>query len=291
MTAPLRFDLPVLGFGMGLRTRHFPHILARHPKIDFFEIISENFMGTGGRPMKVLDQVAERYPIVMHGVSLSIGCTDPLDLDYLRELKRLAARCRAAWVGDHVCWTGVQGRNLHDLLPLPYTSRSLRHVVKRIRRVQDFLERPLILENPSSYAAFRGDEMPEWEFIARMAEEADCGLLLDINNVYVSSVNHGFDAETYVRSIPHDRVVYHHLAGHTRFPTHLLDTHSGPAISPVWDLYRLSMSISGGRTTCFEWDEDLPGFERVHAEVRKASRIAREMGLRLARSAGEERSA
>jgi uncharacterized protein (UPF0276 family) len=266
-----RFDFPNLGFGVGLRTVHFPHILERWPAVDWFEIISENFMAAGGRPAWVLDQVAERYPVVMHGVSLSIGSTDPLDRDYLKRLRALADRTRAAWVSDHLCWTGVLHRNLHDLLPLPYTEQSLRHVIRRVRQVQEALERPLVLENPSSYVEFAGSSMPEWEFLARVAAEADCGLLLDVNNVYVSAFNHGFDPVAYVEAIPHERVVQYHLAGHTNCGTHILDTHSDHVIDPVWDLYRRSWRIGGGCATLLEWDEAIPDFGVVHAEVRKAA--------------------
>src|SRR6266478_8078861 len=215
-----RFDLPNLGFGVGLRSLHFSYILEDHPEVDWFEIISENFMDSGGRPRFVLEQIAERYPIVMHGVSLSIGSTDPLDFEYLKKLKRLADDIAAVWVSDHLCWTGVAGLNAHDLLPIPLNEQTLRHVVARVRTVQDFLERPLVLENPSTYVTFADSTLSEWEFITRMAEETDCGLLLDVNNVYVSSVNHDFDPAEYVRSVPHRRVVQFHLAGHTDCRTH-----------------------------------------------------------------------
>jgi uncharacterized protein (UPF0276 family) len=265
-----RFDRPNLGLGVGLRTVHFGHVLDRKPAVDWFEIVTENFLDTGGRPAWVLDQVAARYPVVLHGVSMSVGSTDPIDRAYLAKVKALAARVRAVWVSDHVCWTGVAGRNLHDLLPMPYTEEALRHMVRRIRRIQDILERPLILENPSSYVEFASSSMPEWEFIARMAEEADCGLLLDVNNVYVSSFNHGFDPEAYVRAIPPGRVAYVHVAGHTNHGTHLLDTHVGPVIDPVWKLYGLAQRLSGGRSTLLEWDEEIPAFPIVHREVLKA---------------------
>jgi uncharacterized protein (UPF0276 family) len=268
-----RFDKPNLGLGVGLRTVHFGHILNKKPKVDWFEIITENFLDTEGRPMWVLDQVAERYPMVVHGVSLSVGSPDPLNRAYLAKVKALAKRVRAVWVSDHVCWTGVAGRNLHDLLPLPYSEEALRHIVKRIRQIQDILERPLVLENPSSYVEFTSSTMPEWEFIARMAEEADCGLLLDVNNVYVSSFNHGFDPETYIRAIPSRRIAYFHLAGHTNFGTHILDTHIGPVIDPVWNLYRLAHEVTGGRSTLLEWDEKIPTFPVVHREVLKARKV------------------
>lgn len=270
-----RFDLPDLGFGIGLRTAHFSDLLDGSPPVDWFEIISENFMSGGGRPMRVLDSVAERYPVVMHGVSLSIGSTDPLDFDYLRKLKALAARVRAAWVSDHLCWTGVAHRTSHDLLPVPYTEESLRHVVERVRRVQDFLERPLVLENPSSYVAFRSSAMHEAEFLARLAEEADCGLLLDVNNVYVSAFNHGLDPGTWLDVIPHDRVVQYHLAGHTHHGTHIVDTHIGPVPDPVGTLFREAWSRSGGRSTLIEWDEEIPSLEAVHAEALRAKEFVR----------------
>jgi uncharacterized protein (UPF0276 family) len=191
-----RLGLPNPGFGVGLRSVHYPHILSEWPDVDWFEIISENYMDSQGRPRHVLEQIADRYPIVMHGVSLSIGSTDPLDFNYLARLKKLADWTRALWVSDHICWTGVNGINGHDLLPLPYNEESLAHVIDRVRIVQDFLERPLILENPSSYVTFAASTMSEWEFVARLAEEADCGLLLDVNNVFVSCFNHDWDPHT-----------------------------------------------------------------------------------------------
>lgn len=265
-----RLGYPNLGLGIGLRSLRFPYILENHPPVDWFEIISENFMDSGGRPRYVLDQIAERYRVVMHGVSLSIGSTDPLDLDYLRKLKRLADGVKAEWVSDHLCWTGVAGRNSHDLLPIPLNEQTLKHVIGRIRTVQDYLERPLVLENPSSYITFAESTMPEWEFLSRMADEADCGLLLDVNNVYVSSVNHDFDPVEFVHSLPHNRVVQTHLAGHTNCHTHLIDTHDGEVIDPVWELYRLAHRLTGGISTLLEWDARIPPFPVVHAEVLKA---------------------
>jgi uncharacterized protein (UPF0276 family) len=277
-----RLGYPNLGLGIGLRTVHFSYILKNRPSVDWFEIISENFMDSGGRPRYVLEQVAERYRVVMHGVSLSIGSTDPLDFEYLRKLKRLADDVNALWVSDHLCWTGVAGLNAHDLLPIPLNERTLAHVVGRIRTVQDFLERPLVLENPSTYVTFAYSTIPEWEFLARMAEEADCGLLLDVNNVYVSSVNHDFDPVEFIESVPHDRVVQFHLAGHTNCRTHLIDTHDGPVIDPVWELYRLAHRLTGGASTLLEWDARIPEFPVVHAEVLKAADY---MSTALARTA------
>jgi uncharacterized protein (UPF0276 family) len=262
-----------LGLGVGLRTVHFDHILNQKPAVDWFEVISENFMDSQGRPRYVLEQIAERYPIVMHGVSLSIGSTEPLDFDYLRKLKQLSQAVGARWVSDHVCWTGVVGINTHDLLPIPYNEESLQHVVERIRIVQDLLERPLVLENPSSYVTFAASTMSEAEFISRMAEESDCGLLLDVNNVFVSARNHDFDAVEYLNTIPAARVVQMHLAGHTNCGTHLIDTHDGPVIDPVWDLFRLAYTLTGGVSTLLEWDAQIPEFPIVHDEILKARRV------------------
>lgn len=261
---------PSLGFGVGLRSQHFRHILDHRPAVDWFEIISENYLDSQGWPAYVLDWVAERYPVVAHGVSLSIGSTDPLNFDYLARLKTLAARIRAAWISDHLCWTGVLGHNTHDLLPMPLNEETLAHVVRRIRAVQDFLERRIILENPSTYLTFTSDTMTEWEFLRTMADEADCGLLLDVNNVFVSSVNHGFDAIQYIQAIPADRIVQFHLAGHTNCGTHIVDTHDGHVIGRVWDLYRAAALRTTGVSTLLEWDAKIPEFSVLHAEVLKA---------------------
>jgi hypothetical protein len=274
-----RLGYPHLGLGVGLRTVHYQHILAQNPDVDWFEIISENYMDSSGRPRYVLEQVAERYPIVMHGVSLSIGSSDPLNFDYLRKLKNLADAVNTRWVSDHICWTGVAGLNGHDLLPIPFNEATLAYLVGRIRTVQDFLERPLVLENPSSYVTFADSTMPEQEFVCRMADEADCGLLLDVNNVYVSSVNHDFDPVEYIRRVPHERVVQVHLAGHTNCGTHLIDTHDGQVIHPVWELYRLAHQLTMGVSTLLEWDAQIPPFPVVHAEVLKArDYMNRELG-------------
>jgi uncharacterized protein len=265
-----RLGYPNLGFGVGLRGQHFQHILDQQPAVDWFEIISENYLDSRGWPAYVLDWVAERYKVVAHGVSLSIGSTDPLNFDYLTKLKNLAARIRAAWISDHVCWTGVLGRNTHDLLPLPLNEDTLAHVVRRIRRVQDFLERRIVLENPSTYLTFANDTMTEWEFLSAMAEEADCGLLLDVNNAYVSSVNHGFDAVQYIHAVPADRIVQFHLAGHTNCGTHLIDTHDGRVTGRVWELFRTAFLRTSGVSTLLEWDAKIPDFPVLHAEALKA---------------------
>ena len=266
----MRLGLPNLGFGVGLRSPHFSHILNHWPKVDWFEVISENYMGIGGRQRYVLDQIVERYPVVMHGVSMSIGSTDALNIAYLKALKKLAKEIQPQWVSDHLCWTGIMGKNTHDLLPMPLNEESLAHVISRIKMVQDILERPLVLENPSTYLQFKDDSMPEWEFITRMAEEANCGLLLDVNNVYVSCFNHELDAEKYIRSLPHERIVQIHLAGHTHLGTHIIDTHNGKVVDPVWELYRLANELTDGVSTLLEWDADIPAFPEVHAEVLKA---------------------
>jgi uncharacterized protein (UPF0276 family) len=265
-----RWGFADLGVGVGLRSVHFGHILSQWPRVDWFEVLSENYLDTGGRPLHVLERVAERYPVALHGVSLGIGNSDPLDREYLRKLKDLAARVNAHWVSDHLCWTGVVGRNTHDLLPMPYTEEALRHTAARVRQVSETLERPLVLENPSSYVEFAASAMPEWEFLARLAEQADCGLLLDVNNVYVSSFNHGFDPRVYIDAVPADRVVQYHVAGHTHKGTHIIDTHSDHAIPEVWELYRRAWARTGPVATLYEWDEDIPAFEVVHAEALKA---------------------
>ncbi len=270
-----------LGIGLGLRTAHYEDILGKWPAVDWFEILSENYMHTGGRPVHVLDQVAERYPVVMHGVSMNIGTTDPIDRTYLRELKALAARCNARWISDHICWTGVNGQNLHDLLPLPYTEAALRHLVARVKQVQDVLERPLVLENPSTYLQFAGADFTEPEFLRELTAATGCGLLMDVNNVFVCAENHGFDAEAYLRAVPWDHVVYFHLAGHTVHATHRLDTHDHPVCKEVWQLFALANRLSGGRSTLLEWDANIPDFATTHREAKKALRHgarARERG-------------
>jgi uncharacterized protein len=279
--APPRLGLPNLGDGVGLRDAHFAHLTATPPAqwgVDWFEIVSENSIDHRGYASHVLDIVAAHRPVVMHGVSLSIGSADPLDLDYLDKLGALAERVNAAWISDHLCWTGIAGLNTHDLLPMPLTEASLAHVVGRIREVQDRLGRPLILENPSSYLQFAGPQMPECEFIARMAEEADCGLLLDVNNVHVSAFNHGFDAVAYIEAIPAERVVQVHLAGPKDCGTHLLDTHDSPVLEPVWDLYALAIARTGGVSTLLEWDADIPPWGELLAELAKARAVRERAG-------------
>jgi uncharacterized protein len=270
-----RLGYPNLGVGVGLRTVHFGHIIEHRPCVDWFEIISENFMDSRGRPRYVLDQIAEQYPIVMHGVSLSIGSSDPLDFDYLGRLKRLSQEIRAVWVSDHLCWTGVAGFNTHDLLPIPLNDESLAHVAARVRVVQDYLERPLVLENPSTYVTFAHSTMTEWEYLSRLTELTGCGLLLDVNNVYVSGRNHEFDPLVYVQSLPHDRIVQFHLAGHTDCGTLCIDTHDGRVRDEVWNLYRMAAGLTEGVSTLLEWDAQIPSFEELHAEALKAKRFVK----------------
>ena len=240
-----RSEFPHLGFGIGLRRPHYAEILSDHPPIDWFEVVSENFMVDGGRPREVLDEICDHYPIVMHGVSLSIGSADPLNRAYLSELGALARRARPAWVSDHLCWTGVGGHNLHDLLPLPYTDEAVSHVADRIREAQDILGRRILLENVSTYMTYVGSRLNEWDFVAAVAAEADCAILLDINNIFVNAFNHRFDAHRYVDAIPPDRVVQFHLAGHSDHGAYLLDTHDHPVRDEVWDLYEYAIRRIG----------------------------------------------
>ena len=264
-------SLPKLGLGLGLRSVHFDAILSGEPRDLWFEAISENFMDSGGRPRTIIRAVAERYPLVLHGVSLSIGSTDPLDFGYLASLKRLANEVRPVWVSDHLCWTGVNGHNSHDLLPMPLTEESLAHVATRVRQVQDYLERPLILENPSSYVRFAQSTMDEPDFLRELADETGCGLLLDVNNVYVSCFNAGVDPFAYLDAFPCDRVVQMHLAGHQDMGSHAIDTHDRPVRPEVWELFRLAWSRTGGASTLLEWDDHIPDFDDCLAELHKAN--------------------
>ncbi len=274
-----RFQLPDLGIGIGLRTTHYAEILEGQASVAWFEVLSENYMQTRGRPLAILDQIAERHAVAMHGVSMSIGSTDPLDHDYLRELKALRDRIGAKWVSDHLCWTGSLGRNTHDLLPMPFHEEALRHVVRRVREVQDVLEAPLVLENVSSYASFSGSTMTEWEFLAALLEEADCGMLLDVNNVHVSATNHGFDPLTFLRAIPMDRVVQIHVAGHFDAGTHIVDTHTGPVPDPVWRLLGEAWALGVRAPVLLEWDADIPPLAEVEADALRAESFLQKVEL------------
>lgn len=265
-------DFPFLGFGVGLRRVHYPHILAQWPDVDWFEVISENYLIPGGRPLAILDRIRERYPVVMHGVSLSIGSTDPLDREYLRRLKALAERVQPAWISDHLCWSSTGRHSLHDLLPIPHTAEAAAHVIARVRQVQDVLGRRILLENVSSYLEYTHSMVPEWEFLMTIAHGADCLILLDINNIHVSAVNHGFAADTYLRQIDPDRVGQFHLAGHTDRGTFLHDTHDHPVTDTVWDLYAQALTRFGAVSTLIEWDDHIPPFEVLLEEVARAKK-------------------
>jgi uncharacterized protein (UPF0276 family) len=261
-----------LGIGVGLRVPHVRHILDHKPDVAWFEIISENYMVDGGRPLETLDRILEHYRVVQHGVSLYPGSSGPLDRTHLKRLKTLVGRTRTPWVTDHLCWGSLDGRYSHDLLPLPYTSEAVRHTSRKVRQAMDFLEVPFAVENVSSYAEFHESTMTEWEFLAEVAERADCGILLDVNNIYVSSQNHGFDPTQYLRAVPPGRVVQIHIAGHSKFEKYILDTHDHPVIDPVWQLYAEAIRRFGPTPTLLEWDDRIPSFEAVHAEALKAER-------------------
>jgi hypothetical protein len=273
-----RHAIPDLGIGVGLRGKHMPLVLREHPPMDWFEIISENAFAEGGGARANLESARAHYRLVPHGVSLSIGGADALDADHFSRLRDLVRRVDAPWFSDHLCWTGVGGVDVHDLLPLPYTKDTLAHVVERVRRVQGEIEAPFALENASSYLEYRESTMPEHEFLVELAERADCGILLDVNNVYVSAYNHGFDAHAYIDAIPPDRVVQMHLAGHTDRGTHLLDTHSDHVCDGVWRLYRRAIRRCGAVSTLIEWDEDIPSWHVLAAEAGRA-RAARDETL------------
>lgn len=265
-----------LGCGVGLRREHYAQVTDAWPAMDWFEAISENFMDSAGRPLHVLEAVRHRYPVALHGVSLSIGTTDPLDLDYLRRLKALADRIQPVSVSDHLCWAGVGGHSLHDLLPLPFTEEALRHVVERVQRVQERLGRRILLENISTYVTFAHSEIPEWEFVAEVARRSGCGLLLDVNNVYVNAFNHQFDPMQYLQALPIEAVRQVHLAGHTDMGEFLFDTHSAPVIEAVWQLYRAALRRFGPVPTMIEWDEGVPAFEVLAREAATARAIQAE---------------
>ena len=268
-----------LGFGLGLRTTHYEAILETKPALDWFEIISENYMVSGGRPLANLMRIRADYPMAMHGVSLSIGSSDPLNIAYLRELKKLADRIEPTYISDHLCWTGTAGKNLHDLMPIPYTEETIVHVVDRVRQVQDFLDCQILLENVSSYVTFAQSEMAEWEFLRTIAERADCHILLDINNIFVSAFNHGFEPIEYIEGIPVDRVRQFHLAGHENRGDIIIDTHDAPVINPVWELYAKACERFGPVSTMIERDDHIPPLEELLVELDHARQIANDVEL------------
>jgi uncharacterized protein len=265
---------PALGYGLGLRVDHYEEILNENPNIDWLEVMSENYMIPGGRPLHYLEQMRQRYPLVMHGVSLSIGSADPLNREYLTRLKRLAETVSPAWISDHLCWTGVEKTNLHDLMPLPYTEEAITHICDRVSEVQDFLGQRILLENVSSYVTFHQSSLKEWEFLAEIAERADCLILLDINNIYVSSHNHHFDPIEYLNGIPTHRVQQFHLAGHVRQGDLIIDTHDAPIVDPVWDLYGKAIERFGFVSTMIERDDHIPSLAELVAELDIARGIA-----------------
>ncbi|WP_417317591.1 DUF692 domain-containing protein [Emcibacter sp.] len=270
-----------LGYGLGLRPDHYEDILSMDSNaahgVDWFEIISENYMVPGGKPLHYLDRIAERYPLVMHGVSLSIGSTDPLDMDYMAALKALAERIEPRWISDHLCWTGQGGHNLHDLMPLPYSADALDHVVERVCRVQDYLGRQILLENVSSYLTYKKSDMTEWDFIAEMANRADCLILLDINNIFVSAFNHNFDPSDYLEAMPAERVRQFHLAGHQHNGDYIIDTHDQDVPGDVWQLYRQALQMFGPVATMIERDDNIPPFGELLEELETARRIGQEV--------------
>ena len=261
------------GVGIGLRIPHYNHILSRKPVVDWFEIISGNYMIDGGRPLEILDQILDQYKVVQHGVSMYFGSTDPLNREHLQRLKSLARRTKTPWLSDHLCWGSVDGRYTHDLLPMPYTWEAVEVTADNIRHVQDFVEVPIVVENVSSYAEFHASEMTEWEFLTEVVERADCGILLDVNNIYVSSQNHSFDPFDYVNFVPADRVAQIHIAGHSKFEKYILDTHDHPVLPAVWRLYARAVERCGPTATLLEWDDNIPSFDEVHAEALKANRF------------------
>jgi uncharacterized protein len=264
---------PYLGYGLGLRPDHYLDILAQRPAVDWFEALTENYLVPGGKPLYFLERIRQHYPMVLHGVSLSIGSTDPLNTDYLHKVKTLAERIDAAWVSDHLCWTGAKGIQLHDLMPLPYTEEAIRHVADRVMQAQDILGRQLLLENVSSYLSYRMSRLTEWEFLNAVAEAADCLILLDINNIYVSAYNHGFDALDYLNGIAPERVRQFHLAGHRNLGTHIIDTHDEPIVDAVWELYADAVRRFGQVSTMIERDDNIPPLAELIAELEQVRRI------------------
>jgi len=261
------------GIGIGLRIPHYQHILEKKPVVDWFEVISENYMCDSGRALHVLDQILEQYRVVQHGVSLYFGNSDRPNRDHLRRLKKLTKRTGTPWLSDHLCWGSVDGTYSHDLLPMPYTWDAVKATARNILEVQDFLEIPIAVENVSSYAEFHASEMSEWEFLAEVAERADCGILLDVNNIYVSSQNHTFNPLEYLNGVPVDRVAQIHLAGHSKFEKYILDTHDAPVCNPVWKLYERAIQMCGRVATLLEWDDSIPSFKEVHGEALKAAKF------------------
>ncbi len=261
------------GFGLGLRSLHYEDIVTSWPDVDWFEIISEDYLVDGGAPLYYLDQIKERYPLAMHGVSMSLGSMDPLNWDYLRRLKKLMRCVQPVLLSDHCCWTGVDGINLHDLMPMPYTEESVAHISQRIRQVQDFLERPILIENVSSYITYAESTMTEWAFLTAIFENTACQILLDVNNVYVNAFNHGFDPLDYIHRIPVASVKQFHLAGHKHCKTHIIDTHDHDVSSAVWELYRHAVTRFPEVPTLLERDGRIPPLRELLLELDRARAV------------------
>lgn len=270
-------EKPFLGYGLGLRPEHYEAVINESPPVDWFEIITENYLVPGGKPLYFLDKIREQYPMVMHGVSLSIGSSDPLDWTYLEEVKKLSQRIQPKWISDHLCWTGIHHKNMHDLLPIPYTSEAIDHIVARVQQVQDFLGQRILLENVSSYVTYKDSMMTEWDFFREISERSDCLILLDVNNVYVSAINHEFNPLEYIRAIPRERVYQLHLAGHTDNGDYRIDTHDADIIDPVWELYKETLSYLGHVSTMIERDDNIPPLAELLDELRHARVLADEV--------------
>lgn len=267
--------LPSLGFGLGLRKEHYSSIIETSPDVDWFEILTENYLVNGGKPLYFLDQVCEKYPVVMHGVSMSLGSADPLDMDYMKQVKELAERTGARWISDHMCFTGVDGINAHDLLPLPCNEETIKHVSNKIKQAQDFLGRQILVENASTYITYKQSDMTEWEFTTAVAEESDSLILLDVNNIYVSAYNHGFDPLEYLDGIPVERVQQHHIAGHSQYDGYIIDTHDHDhdVVQGVWDLYAEAIKRYGEVSVMIERDDNIPELHELLAELQIARDI------------------
>lgn len=268
-----------LGFGIGLHSEHYEAILSENPRLDWLEILTENYLVPGGKPLYFLEKFRSLYPMVMHGVSLSIGSSDPLDWNYLKEVKNLAERIQPKWISDHLCWTGVQHKNMHDLLPLPYTEEAIHHVAERIRQVQDFLGQRILIENVSSYVTYKHSVLTEWDFLKAVCEQADCLILLDVNNVYVSSVNHEFNPLSYITAVPAERVYQIHLAGHSNMETYIIDSHDHDIVDPVWELYEATLRHTGHVSTMIERDDNIPELSHLIRELDYARAISKKIPL------------
>lgn len=280
------YPVPNLGIGIGLRVPHYEDIFRDKPQIDWFEIISENFMVDGGLALENLDRILEHYPVAMHGVTLSIGSSAALDFDYLKRLKALARYTKTPWVSDHLCWGRLPGAHYHDLLPLPYTKDVANYVAERARIVQDYLELPFALENLSSYVAYQDDQMTEWEFYSEIVEKADIYMMFDVNNVYVSSRNHGFDPKEYIDNVPLERVLQIHLAGHTDHGDYVLDTHDNYVRDEVWQIYADVYPRTKGVSTLLEWDDNLVSLDLTVKEAQKARQFQQESLSKYALAGG-----